>query len=270
MVQSAGRISPKPYYIKEIGINVWSLEEINYYVYNHMDLVYASFFSEELFAFLEDGLGERALALELREIEKNGASVQDFISCLFKESGYYSAPELAEVSAFVMGMDLITPPERLKVGADKLFLREKYIQAKTAYLEILEGRKTEENPASDTFYAGVAFSVGLCYARLFLCRNAIEYFNMAYGIFPKADYAKAAVYMSIASGDDEELLKAIIRYKISDDALEKIKTNVEDIRTEILESEDFEEFSCNMDDPEKALSMAQTYKDEYYRMTEEE
>ena len=266
MVWLAGKISEKPYYIDAIGAQVHSLEEINYFVYNYMDLVYADFFSEELIGYIDNELEEKELAGHLREIEAGGSSVQEYISCLLKESGYYGAQELSKVASFVMGMDTITRAERLKVGADKLFFEEKYSRSREAYTEILSER--DPDPSKDSFYAGVAFSAGLCCARLFLCRSANAYFDLAYEIFPKADYAKAVVYMSIAAEDDEELLRSIIKYKVSDEALEKIRKNIQALKKEIRQSEDFSEFALNMENTQAALKMAQTYKDEYYRMTD--
>mgnify|MGYP000986260210 FL=1 len=40
--------SEKPYYITEINKNIYSIEELNYYLYNYLYLVDEEFFSESL------------------------------------------------------------------------------------------------------------------------------------------------------------------------------------------------------------------------------
>lgn len=264
MIQCAGKLSEKPYYIKETDTNVYSLEEINYFVYNHMNLVYRDFFGEPLFDYIEESLQEKALAGKLRAMEKAGADLKDLITCLFKESGYYDGNDLLKISGFVMNMDNISEMQRLKAEADKLFRDERYEEAKALYIKIVNER---ENPVSDEQRADAAFSAGLCCADLFLCRSANTFFNMAYDIFPKDDYAKAGVYLSIALEDEEELLKAIIRYRVSDEALERIRANVRLLRKNIAASESLFEFVLNIQDNEAALSVARTFKEEYYRMT---
>lgn len=266
MIQCAGRISEKPYHIKALNMDVYSLEEINYFIYNHMNLVYRDFFCDALYNYIDNELGEKALAAQLRIMEKAESTTQEFITYILKESYYYDGNDLAKVYGFVMNIDNISENERMKVEADNLFKERKYGRARDIYMRILKDRYDE--PQNKSFYADIAFSVGLCYAELFCGRSANAYFNMAYDIFPEPDYAKAAVYMSIVSNDEEELLKAIIKYKVTDEALEKIKKNVNSIVREIKNSEEFGELAMNLNEKGFAKELAEKYKDEYYRMTE--
>ncbi|MFQ6932201.1 MAG: hypothetical protein ACLRR3_14785 [Eubacterium sp.] len=41
-------IADKPYYIKEINKNIYSIEELSYYLYNYLYLIDDQFFSDEL------------------------------------------------------------------------------------------------------------------------------------------------------------------------------------------------------------------------------
>lgn len=265
MIQLAGVAAKKTYHIKEININVSSLEEINYFVYNHMNLVYRDFFCEELFDYIEKDLERKDLSDQLRIMERAGAGLKDLISYLLRESYYYDAADLSRISALVTSMDSITDAGRLKIEGDSLFKERKYCAARSAYLKIL-------NASSETlkgeFFADIAFSAGLCQANLFLCKSACAYFNRAYSIFPKADYARACVYISIILEDEEELLKAIIKYKISDEVLGEIRKNIAKTKREVISGKGFAEFTGYISEREHALSLSADHKDEYYRMTE--
>ena len=46
--------SEKPYYITEINKNIYSIEELNYYLYNYLYLVDEEFFSESLIDYIEN------------------------------------------------------------------------------------------------------------------------------------------------------------------------------------------------------------------------
>ena len=48
--------SDVPYFIKEIGKNVYSIEELSYYLYNHLYLVDEDFFGDDLIEYIgEEG-----------------------------------------------------------------------------------------------------------------------------------------------------------------------------------------------------------------------
>lgn len=265
MLQCAGRLSEKAYYIKEINKNVYSLEEINYFVYNHMNFVYREFFCEALFVYMEEELERPDLGRQLRIMVQAGADLKALITYLLKESYYYDSQDLAKITGFVTNINNISDPERKKMEGDNLFKERKYSAAKSVYLGILD---EAGGAPSGEFFADTAFRAGLCEANLFLCRNACAYFNMAYDIFPKDDYAKACVYISIVFEDEEELLRTIIRYRVSDEALEKIRGNISHLKKGVLNSENFSEFVLNINDSRAAASLAAGFKDEYYRMTE--
>lgn len=52
-------IAAMPYYIDNISLNVYSLEELCYYIENHLYLIEADFMSEELCLWIGQELGEK-------------------------------------------------------------------------------------------------------------------------------------------------------------------------------------------------------------------
>lgn len=65
--------SEKPYYITEINKNIYSIEELNYYLYNYLYLVDEEFFSESLIDYIENELKQTTIATGLRQaLNKNG------------------------------------------------------------------------------------------------------------------------------------------------------------------------------------------------------
>lgn len=59
--------SEKPYYITEINKNIYSIEELNYYLYNYLYLVDEEFFSESLIDYIENELKQTTIATGLRQ-----------------------------------------------------------------------------------------------------------------------------------------------------------------------------------------------------------
>ena len=70
MILCRSEYSKIPYYIEGADINVYSIEEISYFLYNDIYLVGADFFCEDLFGFIEKNIREPELALRLRSQKK--------------------------------------------------------------------------------------------------------------------------------------------------------------------------------------------------------
>ena len=261
---TATKQAKKGYWIDQLRISVYSLEEINYFIYHHIDLVYREFFSEELFAYVETELDQPAMAQDLRRIAERNGGIGDFVRYLLKESYYYNNSELAEISALVAGIDDMGQAERIKIQADSLMKNGSLGSALSCYLDIL--RNMDKEPVSDSFYARIAYSIGTIYARQFMCRSANTYFNRAYELSPDPVYARACLYMSILTGDDEELLSSIVKYKVNDDYLDAVKERVRATRAEIEGSSEAQAFFQDLNDDVFAEDLLKQWKKEYYRM----
>ena len=265
MLQVCTRQSDKPYNIAAVDVNVYSLEEINYFLYNHMNLVYREFFCDSLFDYIENELGEDQIAEGLRTLHRNDASVRDMIMYVLKASGYYSADDLGAVADLLLNINNLSRNERMLIEAESMMKQKRYGTALHIYLDIL-GTRDPDNHSNDMFYARIAFSTGVVYAKMFKCRNANTFFSMAYDLFQDPVYAKAGVYMSIISNDEEELLRNIIKYKVSDEALAVIREHIEKARSQIEKSAEYMAFESALaeeDGPEKQIAK---WKNEYYTM----
>ncbi len=264
-IQICGRQSQNPYYIEAIKTNVYSLEEINYFIFNHINLVYRDFFCDALFDYLETELGREDMAADLRKLAEGGADLRDFIRYILKESYYYSGNELSVVSAYVMNIDSMSESERLRIEADGYTKMGKLDSALRVYFDIL-GRMDSEN-LSEAFYARIAYSIGVIYAKLFMGHNANSFFGYAYELYPDPSYARACVYMALINNDEEELLNTIIKYNISDDTLEAVRARVGSLRREIETSEETVNFIYDFENGINSQNIIDNWKEEYYERT---
>ena len=261
---TATKQSKTGYWAVPLKKNLYSLEEINYFLYNHIDLVYRDFFSEELFTFIDEELEQPFIAQDLRDIAANNGSTADFVKYILNESFYYSKAQLSDISALVAGIDTMTQAERLKIQGDAAYRAGYYNSALKCYLEIL--RNADSGEDKDSFYASVAYAVGIIYASMFMCKSANSFFTLAYDFYPDPMYARACVYMSIISEDDEELLSSIVRFKITDDVLDSIKNRARSLQHELETGYEMQEFSQSLKSPDFADELVKSWKERYYSM----
>lgn len=264
-IQVCGKQSQTPYYIEAIKTNVYSLEEINFFIYHHINLVYREFFNENLFSYIEKELGRKDMADDLRELSDRNADLKDFIRYILVESYYYSGSELSVVSKYVMNIDHMSEAERLRIEADGYYRIGKLESALRIYFEIL-GRVEKDN-LNDAFYSRIAYSIGTIYAKLFMVHNANSFFGYAYELYPDPLYARACVYMALVNRDEEELLNTIIKYNISDETLETIRARVGALRREIETSEDTVNFIYDFENGINSQTIIDKWKEEYYERT---
>ena len=252
------------YWIEPLKKNLYSIEEINYFLYNHINLVYRDFFDEKLFSFIEKDLEQPMMAQDLRDIAKRGGTTADFVKYMLTESYYYNSRELSDVSALVAGIDTMTQAQRLKIQGDAHYKAGNLNSALRSYLDVL--REAPSRQDTDSFYSQAAYAAGLIYASMFMCKSANAFFTRAFELYPDPAYARACVYMSTISGDDEELLSSIVKFRISDDELDSMKARVTSLRHEMESSEELAQFKENMGSADYADDMVRHWKHEYYEM----
>ena len=252
------------YWIETLKKNIYSIEEINYFIYNHIDLVYRDFFCDALFDYIEKELEQPAMAEDLRSIAASGGNTGDFVKYILNASYYYNGRELANIAGLVSNIDNMGKAERIKIQGDAYYRAGNYNSALKCYLEILRNIGTEE--LSSSFYGRIAYIVGTIYAKLFMNKSANAYFSYAYELSPDPVYAKACIYMSILAEDDEEMLAAIVKYKITDDALDTMKKRVWATRHEIETLDDTTAFFQKLESDEFAEEVLESWKSDYYNM----
>lgn len=166
-----------PFFLEEERINLYSFEELCYYLYQNTGVLEESFFNEKLCQWLEEELGQQKLAQHLRqgiEQEKSGCWCMEQI---LKASGLYSSEELQNARNTAARMEEKTPLERAKLRGDRLLKAEKYRDAIAEYRKILNHAK---EPDGSEILGRIWHNIGTAYARQMLFAQAADCYGKAY------------------------------------------------------------------------------------------
>ena len=125
--------SDKPYYIKEVNKNIYSIEEISYYLYNYLYLIDDKFFCEELIEYIDKELEQTHIAAGIRQIIANGGELGEKIAFVIKNSEYYTDKLAEKLENHLEALCSKTSAERWKAKADILMDTEKYNMAINYY-----------------------------------------------------------------------------------------------------------------------------------------
>ena len=164
MILCRSEYSKVPYYIEGADVNVYSIEEISYFLYNDIYLVGADFFCEDLFVFIERSIKEPELAQRLRNLKERHAQLSELVLTVLGYVDFYSDRAL----------------ERMKARADSYLKNKRYLRALNCYGNIVSGKPREIMPEDRVFWGNVLHNMGNAYAQLFDFEAAGACFEKAY------------------------------------------------------------------------------------------
>lgn len=168
-----------PFFVEQAGINLYSLEELAYFLYHNICLTDRSFFDERLFRWLQEEAGCTELAARLRSGISSGTNVQNLVIGVVGASGLFSNRELSDLSERLKSLVTLQEQERLKLRADELLNNGNEWAAIEEYRHIL--KMHQNSRLGLKFYGAVWNNLGVCYARQFLFAEAAECFETSYG-----------------------------------------------------------------------------------------
>ena len=234
-----------PYYIESMGIRIYSMEELAYFLYENIYLVDKRMLGERLWEWLRTEMHNPELAERLKKGAEAGGSLQNMVMAILRSVEYYTQEELAELTAKMKVLNTYQEQERLKLRADEYFVGGNYQAAIYEYEKILDIRQSERLGVE--FYAHVWNNLGVCCCRLFLFGRAARAFRTSWQYQRDPAVLKEYVFAMRLGLSDEDFEEAMELQNIRGEQLEEF---VEDYVR--LEQEAGEHLTLPQD-PEKRL-----------------
>lgn len=172
------RRAQRPYFIENISLNVYSIEELCYYLYHNLYLVDHTIMNEGLCSWLQEELGLSELAVKIRAKLGKFVSAEDILYPIFKEINYLTYEELKELNVRLQKLNDEAPTMREKQKADALMENEMYVHAIQVYQKLLQKENLEE--IKEGLTECIYHNLGCAYSYLFQMEKAVECFRKAY------------------------------------------------------------------------------------------
>jgi len=180
LILCKGRLSDTPYYLVGLGMNIYSIEELCYYLVKNAYILDNDIMDEKLCDYIDKELRLITLADKLRRLLKDKISLGQFVTCILSEVGYLKDDELRKIKQTLVDNASLSFSEKRKKRADNLLKANKITRAIDEYRYILQTLKKEEE---SEMYAYILHNLGVCYARYFSYDKAASYFKEAYDLF---------------------------------------------------------------------------------------
>lgn len=212
---------PRPYYAPELGIHLYTAEELSYYIFNHVLLIDEDFADERLLDFLRQ-LGHFKLEERVRRLREQ-SGLFEVLYAILQDLRYYSSAELFAFRKQLEQLSKVSPSGRAKAKGDALFGRGQYYAAIRVYNQVLS---MESRDLGNQDFAGRVWSnKGACYARMDQYEEAMECLKKAYALNRDPILPEKMIVLNRMMGNEEapEFLKSVI----SPEALKGYESNWE-------------------------------------------
>ena len=167
-----------PLFNENISTNIYSIEELCYYLYNNLYLIDSSLINQKLCTWIEEELELPKLAAKLRPYIGRDAGLEEILYPVFKEINYLAYEELRSLNARIETRNAEAEEIREKRKGDSLMENRMYVNAIRVYQKLIE--KKDAAAISDEMRERIFHNQGCAYSYLFQMEKAVECFWEAF------------------------------------------------------------------------------------------
>lgn len=217
-------IAALPYYVEGVGINLYSMEELCYYIKGNTYLLDNSFMSEELCTWVEKQMGLYKLAEKLRDVMRGHGVLSDFVLAILEQTGYCTTKEMQDIILTIRQMEEKSDFECNKIRADQLMEKQKYLAGIYEYKRLLDSPDAKEAPA--LLRGNIWHNLGTAYARLFLFEEAAKCYEQAYALNESRESLRECLLCYRCLHDETGFMRKAIEHNIDETGMQEIRNEL--------------------------------------------
>ncbi len=217
-------IAANPFFLEDAAINIYSLEELSYYIQNNIYLLNAEFISIDLCNWIGRELGQKELQKQLLDAIKEKAPLHVFVGQILTYNGYLTNMEIRQILETIASFENKSPAECQKMRADRLMDKEKLVDAIYEYESMLDDAFLKNAPQE--FRGDIWHNLGSAYARLFFFDEAAMCFENAYIKNHKVTSMRLMLAALRCNKNEEGFQALVDKYFIPEDVVKSVKEEV--------------------------------------------
>ena len=196
-----GTRTNQPLFIYETKTNIFSVEELCFYIYENIETLDEKLFDGRILDFFKR-CDREDLAMRTEALMKAKSPLEEFVRAVLSYVNYYGKAETEQLCARVRSFENQPVEERLKAVGDALLKAKKYSMAKKQYRRLLE--MDVNKYMEDAFYGKIWHNLGVAYARTLYFKASLECFKTAYEIYPDEQVKMSLLKALKLAGEHEE------------------------------------------------------------------
>ena len=211
----------RPYYVAELGIHLYSAEELCYFIYHNVLMIDASFPDDRLLDFLHQ-LEQFKLEDRVRRMREQ-SGLYEILYVILQDLRYFNGAELFAFRKQLEQLSQTSTAGRLKQKGDALFERGQYYNAVRIYNQLLSSDCRE---LADSDYVGRIWTCkAACLARMENYGEAMECLQKAYALTREVSLLEKMYVLERLKGRDA--MPIGLEKLVSPPILEQFRSNFE-------------------------------------------
>lgn len=203
-----GALSTTPYFLHGLGVNIYSMDELCYYLVQNAYILDNDLIDMKLCDFMRDNLDMKDLSERIRQMIRDNKTIGEMVTTILTATAYCDEEEIKRIRQLLVDNASLSFAAKRKVRGDNLLCANKYTRAIEEYQYVLAGLSKEEEPE---LYSSILHNIGVAYSQMFLLDKAAEYYKAAYD----TDKDKESLVMYLIcvrlTGSKEEYDRIIVR-----------------------------------------------------------
>lgn len=218
------------YIFPNTKIEVYSYEELCYYIYNNVALISMEYIGVGMFNWIENGLKLGELAKILREKkEKETTDLTDLLTAILTYKEYYTIEEVKDFIYRLERMKGMSKAQFRKLQGDGFLRYHKYMKAASIYDEILEQNPDLKN---EELLSSIYHNKAVALAHNFEIKNAMDAYLKAYEL--TGDKETIYEYLLIAAiCYEKKEVEVLATFYQAEDLLDRIYEAVENAEEDV-------------------------------------
>lgn len=239
VVLCAGLRSRVPLRLHTVDRELYSAEEICYYLYHHA-ITAEDYITEDVLAeYYETELGLPLVAERLRVLKASEAGVREYAMVVFGATAMYTEEEIAEYLRELERLQELRFWQKQKAKADVYLEHRKYRDAMQLYERLLRKRKELEMPEVAT--GNVYHNLAICELHITGAGSAAGHFAEAYEKNRSQESLRSYLIALRLAQKDNEYLMALERYEVSEFMKTEMDAMLFECMVEAGESPEYQE-----------------------------
>ena len=232
LILCTSKTAETPFTFLNTKVEIYTYEELCFYIYNNTVLISKSALSDKLFEWIRVELGMEELADRLIGLMNKTAYAQDLLIEILSAGDYYTLEEVKSYTEAWEKYRKLDKLQKAKMKADGYLAYRRYIKAATFYDEIIQ----ETNDNTDPVFRGnIYHNRAVAAANNMDLEDAKKYFMQAYELNDNPNSLRGYFYIVAITGDTSSLRHEIRNMGLDDSYLEEIMTEIGESKDDVRE-----------------------------------
>ncbi len=227
-----GDYAEAPYYVETIGLHIYSMEELCYYLTENAFLLDREIVNRELVDWIDEQCGLKELGRTLYGYVNTQASVSVFVGTILEYVGYVTKQEIEKIQNYLKINASLSSIEKEKAHADYMVTNKRYAGAQKEYHR-LRGMIDEKE---SELYAKICHNEGVAYAGMMLYTEAAKCFQESYHITGAKESIEAYLCAMRMQMEEQEYITFVADLEEATEVALSVETKVKASQTQFQAS----------------------------------